>query len=722
MSERRVLLIEPDASLASAYQVALQRPGFQVDVLADVEEAARRSGDWSPDLVVVDAEPAVGDLLCRKVRKTGRKTPVLLVSSNANGKRSLFGAHPDVVLQKPVSVEALLRTVGQLLGVTLSAPAPKPVTEADEIPLDSDLLEIVEEARTKAPSRFPRTSLRPTPPPVDVPANPEEAKKRELAGLRDSLKKRLDAKPATRIPMSAPAPTPAQAAAPRPAPAPAQAEAVPMRVRELEAERDRLKRELDELRARTDAEIAKLRHDLGALHEKQPPVAPDDFEQRIKAAEQERDKVWNELIAVMPRAEAAATLEAELEALRGAVSQREDQLRERDRRMAERDQLLADHEKRLGELDEQRKAAVESAQAAQTALAAAKEAAQTAQAASAPPPVFEREHEMLDLRKTTLEKDKQILELRGEIESRERTILDGKHAVLESDRRASALSDQILGLEQTLLTTREQKAALEAQIARLEQTLTATREETEREREHGAAALTAAKNEHERATTLLKRTHGDEVAALREAQSAERAELEARLAATVEAVRNQMREQLAAAETRRQTELAEADDKRRQELAQQAARNAAEIEQLQASHAGKVAEMERAHQNKLREQDESFRDLKLGMKQRHQAEVDELNAQHAARVAALEKEIEDHRIHIAALEAALAETKDELATRVARIAEFERELAATQERLQKALETLDAKRQLNGRARKALAVALTLLDEQTHALSDDKQS
>src|SRR5262249_53750236 len=169
-----------------------------------------------PDLLVLGADPRTGDAVCRTVKKKGgKKTPVLLVSANAGAKGSLFGAHPDIVLQKPVSADVLLRSVANLLKIDVRE-TPPPQPHPDEIPLDENLLEIVEEARPKEPAYPRRKTIPPTaavrvtpapvePPrrqtmaptsstpvrgdatPVDVPAA-EDRKKRELASLREVLK------------------------------------------------------------------------------------------------------------------------------------------------------------------------------------------------------------------------------------------------------------------------------------------------------------------------------------------------------------------------------------------------------------------------------------------------------------------------------------------------------------------------------------------------------
>src|SRR5215467_5271413 len=160
MSEHRILIVEADTALANQYREALQNGGLTVDVTSDVDRAAEHTTSQSPDLLVLGADPRVGDAVCRTVKKKGgKRTPVLLVSANAAAKGSLFGAHPDIILQKPVSADVLLRSVANLLKIEVPDTPPPHV---DEIPLDENLLEIVEEARPKEPIYSRRKTIPPT--------------------------------------------------------------------------------------------------------------------------------------------------------------------------------------------------------------------------------------------------------------------------------------------------------------------------------------------------------------------------------------------------------------------------------------------------------------------------------------------------------------------------------------------------------------------------------
>ena len=580
MAARRVLIVGADSELATVYRGALQARGLAVDV-AGVDQVGAETASRPPDLLVVDADPTVGDAVCRTVKKKGKQPPVLLVSANANSKRSLFGAHPDLVLQKPVSVELLLQNVARLLGIELRAPS------EDAIPLDENLLEIVEEARSKQPPPSPPSRKPSTLPP-------------------------LGRKPA--------------------------AQANGDRVAELEAERKKLRATVEELQS-----------------------ALQDVRERARKADEEREKVWGELIEVMPRAEAAGALSAELESLRGALAQREGQLRERDGRLAERDAAVAAKELELAQLADELAEAQQATQTAQQAAQAAEtaRAAQATQAAAkAAQPVFARERELLEARRAVHERDKQILELGGAIEAHERATLDQKRETLAAERRGAELTEQILALEQTLLAANEKNAEHEREIERLSHVLQALREEREKEREQARETLAAARAAHEQAQEQLGRAHADELAALREAEAAQRAELEAQMAARLEAVRELSQKQLAAAEGRRQTDLAEAENR--------------------------LAEQIRVYEQRIAEQTETFRDLKQGMIQRHAGELEELSARHALRVAELETRA------------------DELA----------QSLAETLDALRDARDHIELNRRRGQRAHKALAVAVALLDQQ----------
>jgi DNA-binding response OmpR family regulator len=114
VAARHALVVEPDAALAGTLRSALETCGFSVDVVGEGNAASLRLTTTTPELLLLDIEPAMADSLLRQVKKKRKQTPVLVMSPNGDGDgmlRRWFGRSPDVVLRKPLAIEELLRQV-----------------------------------------------------------------------------------------------------------------------------------------------------------------------------------------------------------------------------------------------------------------------------------------------------------------------------------------------------------------------------------------------------------------------------------------------------------------------------------------------------------------------------------------------------------------------------------------------------------------------------------
>jgi DNA-binding response OmpR family regulator len=114
----RVLLVEDDRSLRRYLEVVLEREGYEVIAAVDGLEAMRATLTSRVDLVVTDAiMPNLnGYELVRFLRSTPElcRLPVVLLSAmeiKDNGGEY----KADVYLSKPVSPDALINCLGELL-------------------------------------------------------------------------------------------------------------------------------------------------------------------------------------------------------------------------------------------------------------------------------------------------------------------------------------------------------------------------------------------------------------------------------------------------------------------------------------------------------------------------------------------------------------------------------------------------------------------------------
>jgi DNA-binding response OmpR family regulator len=114
-----VLLVEDDAAIAGPLSRALQREGYEVDVVGDGAAALERAGVESPDLMVLDLGlPGMDGLeVCRRVRTDQPDLPVLMLTARTDEVDFVVGldAGADDYVGKPFRLAELLARVRALL-------------------------------------------------------------------------------------------------------------------------------------------------------------------------------------------------------------------------------------------------------------------------------------------------------------------------------------------------------------------------------------------------------------------------------------------------------------------------------------------------------------------------------------------------------------------------------------------------------------------------------
>ena len=114
-----VLLVEDDAAIAGPLSRALQREGYEVDVVGDGQAALHRAGAAGPDLMVLDLGlPGMDGLeVCRRVRVDQPDLPVLMLTARTDEVDFVVGldAGADDYVGKPFRLAELLARVRALL-------------------------------------------------------------------------------------------------------------------------------------------------------------------------------------------------------------------------------------------------------------------------------------------------------------------------------------------------------------------------------------------------------------------------------------------------------------------------------------------------------------------------------------------------------------------------------------------------------------------------------
>jgi len=138
-SEKRVLVVEDDPSIARLLEVELADAGYDVDLAATGAAGLAAIEREEPAVVVLDVRlPDVDGLsVCRQARRSGHSMPILMLTAlDRVGDRVIgLDAGADDYLAKPFAIEELL---ARLRALTRRATPDRPILEAGSLRLDMD--------------------------------------------------------------------------------------------------------------------------------------------------------------------------------------------------------------------------------------------------------------------------------------------------------------------------------------------------------------------------------------------------------------------------------------------------------------------------------------------------------------------------------------------------------------------------------------------------------
>ena len=300
--------------------------------------------------------------------------------------------------------------------------------------------------------------------------------------------------------------------------------------------------------------------------------------------------------------------------------------------------------------------------------------------------------------------------VRVELESRIREIEDAHRLELgrlKDDQTAEAAA--VESARQAELVRLE--AAHKAEVDTLQRRLA---EEQAAAADRYATEVARLRREHEKALTASKEEQGLQLAAERQAYEALTEAKERDHRSEILGMRRRHEEELSAAEERRQRDISEHEGRRVAELESAEGRRRAELQGRDEEHHVRITEVERRHlteKTELSERHRSEYDQALGRAARAEGElaarVQEIE-QAYRRLAGFEADLDAARGELGDREVRLAQTRD-------RISELESKVTDYEEQIVRAYQRLRADEKTTEKARRALAVALALIDERASA-------
>jgi two-component system response regulator MprA len=121
----QILVVDDERAVRDSLRRALELEGYDVELAADGEEALYRlESNGEPDALVLDVlMPGVDGLeVCRRLRRDGRRLPVLMLTARDEVENRVAGldAGADDYVTKPFALDELLARMRALLRRTTS--------------------------------------------------------------------------------------------------------------------------------------------------------------------------------------------------------------------------------------------------------------------------------------------------------------------------------------------------------------------------------------------------------------------------------------------------------------------------------------------------------------------------------------------------------------------------------------------------------------------------
>ncbi|HEY7333890.1 MAG TPA: response regulator transcription factor [Bryobacteraceae bacterium] len=125
----RILIAEDEPAIALGLEDDLKAEGYQVEATGNGAEALRRAKEAEFDLIVLDImlPGKDGFEVCRDLRRSGRRTPILMLTAKAQEAEKVMGLDlgADDYVTKPFGTHELRARIKALLRRARSEPEPQ---------------------------------------------------------------------------------------------------------------------------------------------------------------------------------------------------------------------------------------------------------------------------------------------------------------------------------------------------------------------------------------------------------------------------------------------------------------------------------------------------------------------------------------------------------------------------------------------------------------------
>ena len=453
-----------------------------------------------------------------------------------------------------------------------------------------------------------------------------------------------------------------------------------------------------------------------------------ELEARIGSLENERKTLRKELEEARERFNQTATFSKEREflSLREIINRKEKDILDLREDLDAKERQVLDHKDKIRELDRSRRDLEEKTLGFERSVVAS----------------TEKISELLGERDKSAEREKglkarlddahgEIHKARDEVEAiRKRMAQEDARARAEMDRARADFEARLHETDEahrtevgrlkddqaaggTAMETAHQTelaridAAHKAEVETLQRRLS---DEQAEANERFTSEVARLRRDHEKAIAASKEEQGLQLASERQAYEALTEAKERDHRNEILGMRRRHEEELTAAEERRQRDIVEQEQRRISELDAAEGRRRAELQSRDEGHHQRVTEIERRHlteKTELSEKHRSDYDQALGRAARAEGElaarVQEVDQAHR-RIASLEADMDAARGEVGDRDVRIAQTRD-------RISELESKVTDYEDQIVRAYQRLRADEKTTEKARRALAVALALIDE-----------